>query len=80
MASSVSVREASSRGARRRRMPMLARMRSSGAYHRYIMVRSSSVTISRVSSSWLRRNVPHWPCAGIAGVRSSTQRMAVADP
>ncbi len=59
---------------------MLARMRSSGAYQAYIWSRSASVTISRVSSSWLRRKVPHCPWAGMSGVFSSTQRMASAEP
>ena len=59
---------------------MLARIRSSGAYQAYMWARSSSVTISRVSSSWLRRKVPHCPWAGMSGVRSSTQRIASAEP
>ena len=61
-------------------MPILARMRSSGAYHWYIMVRSSSVTISRVSSSWLRRKVPHWPWGGMSGVAARTSRTAREEP
>ena len=40
-------------------MPTLARIRGSGAYQPYIAARCSGVTISRVSSSWLRRKVPH---------------------
>ncbi len=49
-------------------MPMLARIRESGAYQPYIAARSSVVTISSVSSSWLRRNVPHCAPGGMSGV------------
>ena len=61
------MRELSSRGASRRRMPTLARIRESGAYQPYIEARSSVETISSVSSSWLRRNVLHWPPRGDRG-------------
>ena len=49
-------------------MPTLARMRGSGAYQPSIAWRSSGVTISSVSSSWLRRKVPHCVPSGIRGV------------
>ena len=76
--SSISGRELSSRGASRRRMPTLARMRGSGAYQPYIAARSSGETISRVSSSWLRRNVPHCVPVGMAGVSASTSTIGAA--
>ena len=47
---------------------MLARIRGSGAYQPYIAARSSVVTISSVSSSWLRRKIAHWHAAGMSGV------------
>ena len=59
-------------------MPTLARIRGSGAYQPYIAARSSGVTISRVSSSWLRRKVPHWVPVGIAGVSASTSMIGAA--
>ena len=59
-------------------MPTLARIRGSGAYQPYIAARSSAVTISRVSSSWLRRKVPHWAPFGIAGVSASTSMIGAA--
>ena len=59
-------------------MPTFARIRGSGAYQPYIAARSVVETISRVSSSWLRRKVPHWPPAGTAGVSSSTSMMGAA--
>ena len=75
--SSISARLLSSSVASRRRMPMLARIRGSGAYQPYIAARSEVVTISRVSSSWLRRNVPHWPEPGMSGVSA---RMSSTEP
>ena len=57
---------------------MLARIRGSGAYQPYIAARSSVVTISSVSSSWLRRNVPHWPCEGISGVSARMSMIGLA--
>ena len=45
-------------------------MRGSGAYSNHISSRSSSVTISSVSSSWLRRKMHHCVSAGISGVGS----------
>ena len=59
-------------------MPMLARIRGSGANQPYIAARSSVVTISRVSSSWLRRNVPHCPPRGMAGVSAMISTTGVA--
>ena len=50
-------------------------MRVSRAKARYIVSRSSSVTISSVSSSWLRRNSAHWLLASSAGVCASTSTM-----
>ena len=35
-------------------------------FHRYS--RSFCVTISSVSSSWLRRKIAHWQLSGISGV------------
>ncbi|CPU65753.1 Uncharacterised protein [Mycobacteroides abscessus] len=68
------MRELSSRGASRRRIPTLARMRGSGAYHPYMDARSSVETISSVSSSWLRRNVLHCAPAGMSGVSARISR------
>ncbi len=76
--SSISARELSSRDARRRRMPMLARIRESGAYQPYMAARSSVVTISSVSSSWLRRNVPHCAPWGMSGVSRRMSMIGVA--
>ncbi len=59
-------------------MPTLARIRGSGAYQPYIAARCSGVTISRVSSSWLRRKVPHWAAAGMGGVSARTSMIGVA--
>ena len=57
---------------------MLARMRESGAYQPSMAWRSSLVTISKVNSSWLRKNVPHWVPAGICGVFSMVETMGSA--
>ncbi|VEI50640.1 Uncharacterised protein [Kocuria rosea] len=59
-------------------MPTLARMRESGAYQPSIAWRSSVVTISRVSSSWLRRNVPHWVPRGMSGVSRMVSTIGAA--
>ena len=73
------MRELSSSGASRRRIPTFARIRESGAYQPYIDARSSVETISSVSSSWLRRNVLHWaPLSGIGGVSARISTMLVA--
>ena len=59
-------------------MPTFARIRGSGAYQPYMADRSSGETISRVSSSWLRRKVPHWVPGGIGGVSASTSMIGAA--
>ena len=80
--SSIRRRSPSSRGARRRRIPRLMRAWGSAAYSRYMKSRSVSVTISSVSSSWLRRKMPHWQLAGMSGVRArmSLKRLPVLQP
>ena len=45
--------------------------------HASIRSRSSSVTISSVSSSWLRRNVAHCPPGGGSGVCSMMSTIGV---
>ena len=76
--SSISSRPLSSKGASRRRIPMFSFARGSIAYSAYMYSRSSSVTISSVSSSWLRRNSPHWQESGISGVCSRISTIGVA--
>src|ERR1700744_5022495 len=76
--SSISSRPVSSSGARRRRTPMFSFARGSIAYSAYMYSRSSSVTISSVSSSWLRRKRPHWQESGISGVCSRIETIGVA--
>ena len=59
-------------------MPMFARIRESGAYQPSMAWRSSLVTISSVSSSWLRRNVPHCVPRGICGVFAMVETIGAA--
>ncbi|MNI74754.1 hypothetical protein D3C73_1308590 [compost metagenome] len=74
----ISERELSSSGAKRRRIPMLARIRGSGAYQPSMAARSSAGTISSVSSSWFLRKVPHCAPLGISGVFRNVSIMGAA--
>ena len=60
-------------------MPMFAFIRGSFAYSAYMKSRSASVTISRVSSSWLRRKMPHCADDGMSGVESRISEMGNRD-